>query len=121
MPLHPQAERFLKTWNSLGQPPMETQPVAEVRRSILAASGLLKNCPELAKIEDRRIPGPGGEVRVRIYTPFGEGPFGVALYFHGGGWVLNSIDTHDDLVRRLTAAGECIYVSVDYRLAPEHQ
>ncbi|MDZ4685067.1 MAG: alpha/beta hydrolase [Planctomycetaceae bacterium] len=121
MPLHPQAERFLKTWNSLGEPPMETQPVDVVRRSILAASGLLKGCPELARLEERRIPGPRGDIRIKIYTPFGPGPFGIALYFHGGGWVLNSIDTHDDLVRRLTDAAGCVFVSVDYRLAPEHE
>lgn len=121
MPLHPQAARFLKTWHSLGQPPMETQPVDLVRKSLFASSGLLPGCPELARVEDLRIPGPGGELRVRIYTPFGTGPFGVCLYFHGGGWVLNSVDTHDDLVRRLTAAAGCVFVSVDYRLAPEHQ
>lgn len=121
MPLHPQAERFLKTWNSLGQPPMETQPVAEIRRMNLAGCGLLKGCPELASIEDRQIAGPDGHpFRIRIYTPFGQGPFRLALYFHGGGWVLNSIDTHDDLVRRLTSAAGCVFVSVDYRKAPEH-
>jgi acetyl esterase len=120
MPLHPQAVRFLKTWNSLGQPPLETQPVELVRRALFAGSALLPGCPELARIDDRRIPGPGGDLRVKVYTPFGDGPFGVCLYFHGGGWVLNSVDTHDDLVRRLTAASECVFVSVDYRLAPEH-
>jgi len=121
MPLHPQATKFLKTWNSLKQPPLETQPVSYTRAITLAGMGLLPGCPEMAAVEDRMIPGPEGtELRVRITTPQGQGPFGVCLYFHGGGWVLNSIDTHDDLVRRLTAAAGCVFVSVDYRLAPEH-
>ncbi|MBI1346051.1 alpha/beta hydrolase fold domain-containing protein [bacterium] len=121
MPLHPQAAKFLKTWNSLKQPPMETQPVSWSRQVTMAGVGLLPGCPEMARVDDRRIPGPGGDdLRIRITTPKEEGPYGVCLYFHGGGWVLNSVDTHDDLVRRLTAAAGCVFISVDYRLAPEH-
>lgn len=121
MPLHPQAAKFLKTWNSLKQPPLETQPVSYTRAITMAGMGLLPGCPEMAAVEDRNIPGPDGDdLRIRITTPHGQGPFGVCLYFHGGGWVLNSVDTHDDLVRRLTAAAGCVFVSVDYRLAPEH-
>lgn len=120
MPLHPQAAKFLKTWNSLKQPQMETQPVAWSRQITMAGVGLLPGCPEMALVDDRMIPGPGGDLRVRITIPQTEGPYGVCLYFHGGGWVLNSVDTHDDLVRRLTAAAGCVFVSVDYRLAPEH-
>ncbi len=121
MPLHPQAARFLNVWNSLDQPPMETTPVEKTRSLLLSVgTGPLAGCPVLPAVEDRSIPGPGGNLRVRIYTPPGAGPFGVAFYFHGGGWVLNSIDTHDDVVRRMTAASGCKFVSVDYRLAPEH-
>lgn len=78
--------------------------------------------PDLARIETKTIPGPdGSELKIRIYWPLGEGSFGACLYFHGGGWVLNNIDTHDDVVRRLAAASGCVFVSVDYRLAPEHK
>lgn len=120
MPLHPQAERFLQIWHGLKLPPFETTPVTETRAMLLAGVGLLPNCPALANIEDHTLDGPGGPLRVRVYRPFGAGPMGGCFYFHGGGWVLNSVDTHDDLVRRLTAAAGCVFASVEYRLAPEH-
>lgn len=121
MPLHPQAARFLKIWNSLNQPRMEDTPVEKTRSLLLSVgTGPIAGCPELAAVEDRQVTGPGGEFRVRVYTPFGTGPMGVTLYFHGGGWVLNNIDTHDDVCRRLAAASSHKVVSVDYRLAPEH-
>jgi len=121
MPLHPDAERFLAQVRAQRQPPLETLPIGLSRQALAVTSGLCRGCPALAKIEDRQIPGSGGPLRVRIYTPpEGHAPFGVCLYFHGGGWVLNSIDTHDDLARRLCAASGCLFVSVDYRLAPEH-
>jgi acetyl esterase len=120
MPLHPQAEQFLAQLKTQRHLPLETLPVEMSRQALLLGSGLCRGCPTLARLEDRHIPGPGGPLRIRLYTPKAQGPLGVCLYFHGGGWVLNSIETHDDLVRRLTAAGNCLFVSVDYRLAPEH-
>jgi acetyl esterase len=57
---------------------------------------------------------------VRIYTPEGSGPFPLLVFFHGGGWVIGDLDGHDPLCRRLTNLVDCIVVSVDYRLAPEH-
>jgi acetyl esterase len=120
MPLHPQAAQFLQLVHAQRQPPLESLPVETSRRTLELTSGLCKGCPTVAHLADLRIEGPGGPLRVRVYTPPGSGPFGVCLYFHGGGWVLNSVDTHDDLVRRLTVASGCVFVSVDYRLAPEH-
>lgn len=121
MPLHPQAAAFLKSWNALGIPPMESQPVAETRRLLsMSGCGPLAGCPALAHVAEHHVPGPGGPIRVRRYVPFGAEPYGVGLYFHGGGWVLNSIDTHDDVGRRIAAASGCQIVNVDYRLAPEH-
>ena len=122
MPLHPQAAAFLDQLARLKSPPMEALPIETTRRALVLGSGVKLAPPNLAKIETKTIPGPdGGELRVRVYWPHGEGPFGACLYFHGGGWVLNDIDTHDDLVRRLAAASGCVFVSVDYRLAPEHK
>ena len=63
---------------------------------------------------------PGGEIPLRVYTPAGAGPFPLLVYFHGGGWVIGSIETHDAICRTLTNAAGCVTVSVDYRLAPEH-
>ena len=115
MPLHPQAERFLKVWNVLDTPPIETTPVEETRKLLLVGVGLLPNCPAMSAVADYLVPGPGGEIRVRVCTPEHVSSAGVALYFHGGGWVLNSIDTHDDVVRRMAAAAGCTFVSAGPR------
>src|ERR1700677_4980063 len=75
----------------------------------------------VASVQNRLIPGPNGEIPIRIYTPEGSGPFGALVYFHGGGWVLGSLDMTDQPCRMITKASGCITVSVDYRLAPEHK
>lgn len=121
MPLHPQAVKFLETYARLNQPPLETTPVAESRQLLASGTGIFPNCPELASVDDVFIPGPGGPLLLlRIYRPKQIINRGACLYFHGGGWVLNSVHTHDDFVRRLTDAAGCVCVSVEYRLAPEH-
>ncbi|MDQ6660017.1 MAG: alpha/beta hydrolase, partial [Chloroflexota bacterium] len=66
------------------------------------------------------IPGPGGQLIARVYTPFGSGPFPVLVYFHGGGWVIANLDAYDSSCRALTNAAKFIVVSVAYRQAPEH-
>jgi len=75
----------------------------------------------VASVEDRKIPGPNGEIPIRIYTPEGTGPFGALLYFHGGGWVVGNIEMTDQPCRMITKAAGCVTVSVDYRLAPEYK
>jgi acetyl esterase len=75
----------------------------------------------VGSVVDRRIPGPAGDIPVRVYTPNGTAPFPLLVYFHGGGWVLGGIDTHDGTCRSLANGAGCVVVSVDYRLAPEHR
>lgn len=75
---------------------------------------------EVGRVEDRTIPGPDGNVPIRIYTPQGSGPFGILVNFHGGGWVIGDLDTADSVCRSLANRASCIVVSVGYRLAPEH-
>lgn len=75
--------------------------------------------PEVAKVDNRFIPGPGPAIPVRIYTPAGPGPFPVLVWFHGGGWVIGDLDGADATSRHLTVGAGCVVVSVDYRLAPE--
>jgi acetyl esterase/lipase len=81
--------------------------------------------PRVSKVAARTIPGPAGDMPVRIYTPECEndGAVGYPLlvYFHGGGWLLGNLDTHDSLCRSLANAAGCVVVSVDYRLAPENR
>jgi acetyl esterase len=75
--------------------------------------------PDLAPDIERSIPGPAGEIPVRIYTPLGDGPFPVVVFFHGGGFTIGSINSHDPVARQIAAQADAIVVSVEYRLAPE--
>ncbi|MEJ1970767.1 MAG: alpha/beta hydrolase [Rhizomicrobium sp.] len=76
----------------------------------------------IGAVEDRKLPGPVHDIGVRIYTPLGakDGPLPGLVFFHGGGFVIGDLDTHDDLCRMLANESGCRVVSVDYRLAPEH-
>lgn len=121
MPLHPQAVTFLATWNRINTMPLETTPIEVCRQTLLMATGPLKDCPPIERVETLAIEGGDAPLRIRLYQPAGPLPQPVCLYFHGGGWVLNNIETHDDLARRLAAACQCTVISVDYRLAPEHK
>jgi acetyl esterase len=75
----------------------------------------------VSQIEDREIPGPDGKLLVRVYKPLGVGSFPTLMFFHGGGWVVGDLDTHDSLCRSFTSLAGCVTVAVDYRLAPEHK
>jgi acetyl esterase len=70
-------------------------------------------------VENRRVAGPDGQIPIRISRPQGRGPFPVLAYFHGGGWVVGTLDTHDDVCRALCHRAGSVVVSVDYRRAPE--
>jgi acetyl esterase len=77
--------------------------------------------PDIANIEDRRVPVTDGDIGVRVYTPFGHGPFPAHVYLHGGGFWIGTLDSFDRSCRHLCSGAECVVVSVDYRLAPEHK
>ena len=93
---------------------------AQARQMMEQTTAMQRATPQpVNKWEDRKIPGPGGEIPLRVYTPAGSGPFPVLVFYHGGGWVLGNLTSHDPLCRALTNAVGCATVSVDYRLAPE--
>ena len=122
MPLDPQAVAFLEQFARQKNNSVVALPIDLTRRAAILGTRPSPHSLELANVENQLVARPDGtSLFVRIYTPRGQGPFGACLYFHGGGWVLNSVDTHDDLVRRLAVAADCIFVSVEYRLAPEHK
>lgn len=79
-----------------------------------------RNNPSVGAIVDRTIPGPTGNLNARLYLPDADGSFPTVVFFHGGGFVLGSIGTHDWLCRHLTRESDCAVLSVEYRLAPEH-
>jgi acetyl esterase len=76
--------------------------------------------PEVGSVEDRTVPGPAGDIPVRVYRPDVEGPAPILVFLHGGGWVIGNLDSHDVSCRALCKRAEVVVVSVDYRLAPEH-
>jgi acetyl esterase len=120
MPLDPQAKAFLDQLAAAGAPPLNALPVAESRQALRTLFST--SAPEpVHKVEDRQVPGPAGRIPVRIYTPQGTGPLPVLVYFHGGGWVLGDLETHDGTCRTLANAAGCLVIAVDYRLAPEHK
>ena len=117
MPLDPQIVTVMETVAALGLPANHEVSPEEARangRARPRAPG-----PEVGKVEDRTIPGPAGEIPVRIYTPAGVGPFPGLAWYHGGGWVVGDLDTADATARHLCVKADCVVVSVDYRLAPE--
>src|SRR3954468_5410985 len=119
MPLLPEVEQLLAALDAAGLPPFEHMTVPQARE---AAKGFidLQGEPEEIATEDRTIPGPAGDIPVRVYTPAGDGPKPVIVYFHGGGWVIGDLDVCDNPVRRIANRTGAVVVSVDYRLAPEH-
>lgn len=121
MPLDAQTAGFLQQLEAAGAQPFHALPPPESRAAFSALIGMLPSSDaDIAGTEDRRIPGPGGELALRVYTPKGEGPFPVFVYFHGGGFVIGCVDDYDPVCRELCARVGCLVVSVDYRLAPEH-
>ncbi len=120
MPLHPKVEKMLANLARLELPPISETPVAEARKLMVETSQLLGPLEPVANVEDRILPGPAGDLPIRIYHPGGE-QCPVVMYFHGGGWVIGSIESHDGYCRKLANATGAIIVSVEYRLAPEYR
>src|SRR5262245_48971636 len=119
MPVDPQIQVLLD--RGAGVPATHTLPVEVARTQYEARIALMAKPADIAAVHEQVIDGPGGELRLRIYTPHGAGPFPLVVFFHGSGFVLCSLDTHDGMCRNLCAGAGCVVVSVDYRLAPEHK
>ena len=118
MPLHPQVAKAIEQMAAAG-PPLHQMSPQEARIAMDAARGATDDPEKVGNVEDRLIPGVAGNQPIRIYTPEGDGPFPILVYFHGGGWVVGSINTVDASCRALTNLADCMVISADYRLAPE--
>src|ERR1700686_3385250 len=119
--LDPQMKILLDTFNAAGPMFLRAETPEQARAKMRALLEANPIPPEpIYRAEDRRIPGVAGEIPVRIYTPEGNPPMGVLVYYHGGGWVLGDLESHDRVCRALANQAGCVVVSVDYRLAPEH-
>ena len=126
---NPEMQRVLDALDRLGGKPIETlepeiarlQPTPADAVHALVAEGELQRPPtDGVSTEDSTIPGPAGPIPIRIYTPSGDGPFPVVVYYHGGGWVIADLDTYDGSARALASGARAIVVSSHYRQAPEH-
>src|SRR5436853_627581 len=123
MPLDPRAKRFLDTLAASGAANTLALTVEQRRRSLAQLLSFAGPLPTVGGVEERTFPRPASSLRVRIYAPAGVGAHEVLpglVYFHGGGLVAGSLETHAGICRALAAASRCRLLSVDYRLAPEH-
>src|SRR4051812_39662882 len=120
------AAAVYKAFQEAGRPPFETVPPATAREMYLAGSAVSRpEPPELESAKPLSIPAPHGTIPARVYTPkqlrktAGLAP--CLVFYHGGGWVIGDLDSHDVVCRKLAHEGELIVISIDYRLAPEHK
>jgi len=119
--LDPQMKIILDAFNAAGPLFLRAETAEQARakmRALLAANQT--PLPAIYRVEDRNIPGADGQIAARVYTPDGSPPMGVLVYFHGGGWVLGDLESHDGVCRGLANGAGCVVVSIAYRLAPEH-
>jgi acetyl esterase len=117
VPLHPEIAAYLQAMRSAGFPALNSLSPDRLR-SVLAAFPRAPG-PEMAKVEDRMINVAGGTIAARIYWPKGK-PKAIIDFMHGGGFTIGSVDQSDTACRHFAGNTDCVVVSIDYRLAPEH-
>jgi acetyl esterase len=119
MPIDPQAQAFVDAMIASGEPPLHELTPEQARAIPDTFPEILGPGPEVAVVRDVPIPGPAGEIPARVYEPV-EDPPATVVYYHGGGWVIGTLDAFDASARVLARESGCRVVSADYRLAPEH-
>ncbi len=124
--LHPQARALIDLIAQRGLPPMQSLPPVEARLFYRDRRALTQpESPPMAEIRELSADGPHGPIALRLYRPTLRSDDGAALpvlvYYHGGGWTIGDLDTHDVLCRQLANGSGCAVVSVDYRMGPEHR
>ena len=124
--LHPQAEALLNLMVERGVPPTHTLTPQEARGFYRDRRAITQPAPpEVGEVLDLEASGPKGSIPLRLYRPLGATSEAAALpvlvYFHGGGWVIGDLDTHDTLCRELANGSGAAVVAVDYRMGPEHR
>jgi len=120
--LHPQIQRVLQVMAEANLKSIEALTPAEARAQMEATAQARKAEPlPVDRVAERSIPGPAGDIRLRLYRPKAAAPLPAIVYYHGGGHVIGSLDTHDLIARNLCAGAEALVASVDYRMGPEHK
>lgn len=118
MPLDPQAQIAIDGITAIGLDVFNDDTDPTAIRALMTAV-IIPSTVEVTTVENRKIPGPAGALAVRIYRPAGDAPKPILVFFHGGGWVIGSLDTHDHVARKLANEIDAVVVSVDYRMGPE--
>ena len=121
MPLDSRVKRFLNLLAAGNPPDARSATVEERRAGLKSLMEFAGPPPALERVEERTLPGPGGALRIRLYSPSSAAILPGLVYFHGGGLVAGGLDTHDCIARALSSSGAVRVMSVDYRLAPEHR
>ena len=124
--LDPDAAAVFKAFQESGRPPFETVSPSEARELYLQGRTVTNpEPPELKSVQPLAIPAPHGSIPSRVYAPLklrdANGLAPCLVFFHGGGWTIGDLDSHDVVCRKLADEGQLIVVSVDYRVAPEHK
>ena len=122
MSLDPQAEALLKNMEESGAPPFNKVSPAEARLMYDQGSELVRgDPPEPHSIENIDIPGKDGKIAAWVYRPSESKNLPTVVFFHGGGFVIGSLKSHDTVCRSLCIEAQCLVISIDYRLAPENK
>ena len=125
MALDPQAQAVIALAIKAGRPPYHTLSPKDARALFLETRPFSTPAPPaIGTVRNLAAEGPVGEIPLRLYRPAGvpdTKPLPVYVYFHGGGWVIGDLESHDVLCRQLTAESGACVIAVDYRLAPEHK
>jgi acetyl esterase len=123
--LDPEVEKMLDLARQAGRLPFEAMTPVEARAAYAASWDVLQPAPAaVASVRDIEVPGPAGDLRLRVYRGVGTEPgepLPGLVFLHGGGWVIGNLESHDRLCRRIANAARICVVAVDYRLAPEHR
>jgi acetyl esterase len=124
MPLDPQCAAIIEAAAAAGGAPFDQPDPAAARRAYNAGTAAIRHTTDpLERVGDTSFSGPAGPVPVRMYRPYSghDDPLPVVVFFHGGGWTIGDLDSHDHMCRHLALGAKACVIAVDYRLAPEHK
>ena len=119
MPVDPHIAAVLAMLEESGMPPMHEGTPDAGRAQYLALTHGARTPEQLVPVgstEDLTVPGVQGDLKARVYRPEGEGPFPTVAFFHGGGWVIGDLDTHDNMARSVCCGSRAVVIAIDYRL-----
>ncbi|ASK63384.1 alpha/beta hydrolase [Virgibacillus phasianinus] len=121
MALDSQVKVILDQINAIPSPAWDQITAQAYRKMAAQSMDMDSEKEEVKEVKDQTIPLEGRSLPIRVYTPEGEAPQPALIFYHGGGWVIGDLDSHDSVCRLLANRAQCVVISVDYRLAPEHK